>query len=123
MSENEKSISKTINLNLKDGSAIIANFSKISGSINQAYSELKSTFDVKQNHIAEAYNLDNNIPHLKQIADAMNITVKLTEGQRDLALQQRDTAVKDYEKQLKFTYISTGVAVVAVVVAIIVGFI
>lgn len=123
MSKNEKSISKTINLNLKDGFAIIANFSNISGSINQAYSELKSSFDVKQNHIAEAYNLDNNIPYLKQIADAMNITLKLTEEQRDLALKQRDTAIKDYEKQLKFTYISIGVAVVAVVVTIVVAFI
>lgn len=124
MSEKKDKESKTINLHLKDGFSLSDNiFSNISGSINQGYAELKSTFNVNQNRIAETYNLDRNVPYLKQMAEAMDKTVKLAEEQRDLAIQQRDSAVKDAKKQIKLTYITIGIAIVTIVVTIILAFI
>jgi hypothetical protein len=92
-----------------------ASISTISGSIAQGYEALSSTFDVRQKSIANSFNLEENVQYLKQIAESLEKSVKLTE-------QQRQQAVEDAKRERRRFYISTAIAIVAIIVTIAVTF-
>lgn len=86
----------------------------VSGSIYSAVSDLRSTFDVRQQNIAQTHNLDQNINYLRDIAESMKKTV-------DMAKKQRDDAIEDAKTERKRFYITLGITVILGIVAIIVG--
>jgi len=86
----------------------------VSGSIYHAISELSPTLDDQQKSIAEKYQLDDNTKYLKQIAESMDDVAKL-------AKKQRDDAIEDAKRQKRWSYVSTAIAVVAIIVTIIVA--
>lgn len=89
--------------------------SRISGSIAQGYEALSSTFDVRQKGIADSFSLGENVQYLKQIAESLEKSAKLAE-------QQRQEAIEDARRQRKWFYISTAIAIVAIIVTVVVTF-
>jgi hypothetical protein len=92
------------NIGLSDSVSVSA----ISGSIAQGYEAVSSTFDVRQKNIADSFSLGENVQYLKQIAQTLE--------------QQRQEAIEDAKKQRRWFYISTAIAIVAIIVTVIVAF-
>lgn len=83
-----------------------------SSAVVKAYEALSSTFDVQQKNIASSYELKENILILKQIAENSVKSVQLAE-------QQRDDAVNESKTEKKRFYISTTIAILAVIISVI----
>ena len=88
----------------------------ITGSLADGYAKLSGSFDVQQKSIAGSYNFASSFERLtetlKNIAESDKKLVQLTE-------QQRNDAIQEAKKQRKRLYITTAIAIIAIVVSII----
>ena len=108
ISEVGKNIRKTFNEVL----GLVDSAKTITGSLADGYAQLSGTFNVQQNRIADSVNFAPNLETLKSIAESEKEQVRLME-------QQRKDAMEDAKRQKRFFYISTAIAVAAVIIAVV----
>lgn len=84
----------------------------ITGSLANGYAQLSGTFNVQQKTIAEAYNFGPSFQILKSISESEKEQIRIME-------QQRNDAIEDAKRQKKRFYISTAIAVAALIVAMV----
>lgn len=90
----------------------------ITGSLEQGYAQLSGTFNVQQKRIANSFNFPENFETLRSIADTEKEQMKIMEEQMRLMEQQRKDALEDAKRQRRYFYVSTAIAVFALIIAI-----
>ncbi|MGD0070022.1 MAG: hypothetical protein ABSB71_00470 [Candidatus Bathyarchaeia archaeon] len=84
----------------------------ISGSLIEGYNQLSSSFTIDQKRIADSINFAPMLEQLKRTAESNE---KILELQKE-AIKQ---AIENERRQRKLTYITTAIAVIAIIIAII----
>jgi hypothetical protein len=109
--KNINEVGKTIKKTFGEVLGLADSAQTITGSLANGYAQLSGTFSVQQRTIAEEYNFGPSLEVLKSISESEKEQIRIME-------QQRNDAIEDAKKQRKRFYISTAIAVAALVVAV-----
>lgn len=93
-----------------------------SGSIVEGYNQLRGSFTVNQMNIAQQMNIENKITTLntdtKKLDDSIKEQVKLTKDLVKLTKEQVDDAKKEAKTNRNRFYVTTIIAIIAVIIAL-----